>query len=316
MLVLTSCKVKSKIREHVTKSYPNIRFQFCPNIDEAESYLPEAEVLITYGEDLTNKHIEQAKQLKWIMVISAGLDQMPFEAIEEKGILVTNARGIHSIPMAEYAIAMLLQVCRQSKQLIAHEQQHIWDRKVQMTEISGKTMLVLGTGAIGQEAARLGKAFRMKTIGISKSGKRTPHFDEVGTSKDILSYLPEADFVIGVLPSTPETYKWIGKEHFETMKEDAVFLNMGRGTTVDEEALLQALQQKKIHHAVLDVFEQEPLDGDHPFWDMDNVTVTPHLSGISPQYQPRAFDIFKDNLNTYIKGETDFINIVDPKRGY
>jgi phosphoglycerate dehydrogenase-like enzyme len=316
MNILTTCKVKSNIRTHLTNTYPELHFQFCPNIEEAEPHLEDAEILITYGEDLTDEHIEKAKNLKWIMVISAGLDRMPFLKIAESDIIVTNVRGIHASPMAEYAIGMLLQVCRQSKTLMENEKAHNWDRKVPMTEISGKTMLVVGTGAIGQEVARLAKAFRMKTIGVSRSGNPVEYFDETAKSSSLLERIKEADFVISVLPKTKETKHIFQEQHFNNMKESAIFLNMGRGDVVDEAALLSALKNEQLSHAILDVFEKEPLPADHPFWEMDNVTVTPHLSGISPQYQPRAFEMFEQNLQKYVHNEKPLINEIDPNRGY
>jgi phosphoglycerate dehydrogenase-like enzyme len=316
MMILTTCRVKRNIQEKLVRKFPSITFHFCNNIEEAVPFLSQAEILITYGEDLTNKHIEQGIHLKWIMVISAGLDKMPFQAIQERNILVTNVKGIHGIPMAEYAIAMLLQVSRQAKVLYENEKKHKWDRTVRMTEITGKTMLVVGAGAIGQEVARLAKAFRMKTIGISRSGRQTDYFDEMFPIENFQEKLPEADFVISVLPSTHETKHLIREEHFQLMKESAIFLNIGRGDVVDEKGLISALKKKEIAHAILDVFAKEPLPEDHPFWDMENVTVTPHLSGISPQYQPRAFEIFEHNLNKYLNGDTDLRNIIDPNRGY
>ncbi len=314
--VLTSCKVKQSIQQNLIDTFPDVEFQFCKDIEEAEAHLPQAEVLITYGEDLTEAHIEKASALKWIMVISAGLDRMPFEKIAEKGILITNAKGIHKTPMAEYAIGMLLQVSRQAKQLYENEKGHKWDRSVKMTEITGSTLMVVGAGAIGQEVARLGKAFQMKTIGVSRSARPTEYFDESITTDAMLARLNEADFVVSILPKTKDTEDFFRLQHFQAMKEKAVFLNMGRGDVVKEEDLIQALEQGEIGHAVLDVFKEEPLPAEHPLWDMPNVTITPHLSGISRHYQPRAFEIFKKNLEAYKAGNTNLINVIDPKRGY
>ncbi|MBB6455128.1 phosphoglycerate dehydrogenase-like enzyme [Salirhabdus euzebyi] len=316
MKIVTTCRVKRTIKASLAEKFPSVSLQYCADIEEAEKYLPEAEVLITYGEDLTDEHIEMATSLKWIMVISAGMDLMPFRKIEEKNILVTNVKGIHASPMAEYAISMLLQVSRNAKTLMENQKAHVWDRKVPMTEISEKTMMVIGSGAIGQEVARLAKAFRMKTIGISRSGRAVDYFDETATIQALMDRIGEADFVVSVLPSTKETENLLQETHFNNMKESAIFLNMGRGITVDEPGMIRALQNEKFAHAVLDVFHQEPLPEDNPLWDMENVTITPHLSGISPQYQPRAFEIFEENLTKYIQGEKPLRNEVDPKRGY
>lgn len=316
MNILTSCKIRRDIREHLVATYPAITFQFCEDIEEAKEYLPKAEVLLTYGEDLTDELVENADQLKWIMVLSAGMDRMPFTTIEEKGIIVTNSRGIHKGPMAEYAISMLLQVSRQEKLLFEQEEAHKWDRSMKIQEISQKTLLVAGTGAIGQEVARLGKAFHMRTIGISNSGRSKEYFDEVHAASDLLSQLPKADFIVSVLPSTPDTREFYQDEHFKAMKPGAIFLNMGRGDAVRSDVLINAIQNEEIEHAVLDVFEEEPLPAAHPFWEMENVTVTPHLSGISPQYQPRAIEIFEENLKVYRDKGEGYVNLIDPRKGY
>lgn len=316
-MILSSGRLKDEIKEELKARFPDEEFRFYKNMKEAEVDLDHAEILISYGEDLTDELVDKAKSLKWIMVISAGLDKMPFKALQERDILITNARGIHKTPMAEYTISMMLQVSRKAKELMENQKHHKWDRKVPMTEISGQTIGILGTGAIGSEVARLAKAFHMKTIGYNRSGRSVPNFDAIVDQEGINKLYEESDFIVNVLPSTPLTKGFIGAEAFSRMKSSAVFINIGRGTTVAESDLIEALLEKKIHHAVLDVFEKEPLPEESPLWDMDNVTVSPHLSGISPQYQERAIEIFSDNLKLYRNNKiTDMINIIPFDRGY
>ncbi|HHY72022.1 MAG TPA: D-2-hydroxyacid dehydrogenase [Bacillus bacterium] len=316
MKVLTSFKAIPQIKKELLEKFPNVDFSFQPTMKEAEAELDSAEILVTYGEDLNEELIDKAKKLKWIMVFSAGIEKMPFAAIKEKGILVTNARGISKTPMAEYTIGMMLQVARKTKLLIENEKQEIWDRRIKMVEISGSTITIIGTGAIGCEIARLAKAFHMKTIGINRSGRKAEYFDEVYTVSEMDQAIEQGDYIVSVLPSTPETYHLLKDHHFEKMKDDCVFINIGRGSIVDEKVLLKALENNQISHAILDVFETEPLEKGHPFWKMDNVTVTAHLSGISPLYQPRSLEIFEYNLKEYISGENNFINVIDLDRGY
>ncbi|MEC3885441.1 D-2-hydroxyacid dehydrogenase [Halobacillus sp. HZG1] len=309
-------RVPDEIQLRLQTRFPEAAFIFCHGMGEAKYYLEEADVFITYGEDLDREKIQSAKKLKWIMVLSAGMDRMPFDEIAERDILVTNVRGIHAQPMAEYAISMLLQVSRKAKTLIQQEEKAEWSRRPVMNEISGRTMVLLGTGAIQQEVARLAKAFQMKTIGISKSGKKKPHFDQTFPVQQLELVLPLADFVVAALPSTPETKYLLEEKHFKEMPKRAIFLNMGRGDLVSSDVILNAVLQKEISHAVLDVFEEEPLPEDHPLWQEENVTVTPHLSGISPHYVSRGFDLFEKNLSVFISGEGELRNIIDPKRGY
>lgn len=284
-------------------------------MDEAAKVVEQADVLVTFSKDIDESLIDRAINLKWIMIMAAGVDQLPKEVIREKKIPVTNARGIHKVPMAEYALSMLLQVSRNEKTLIKNEREHKWD-PVHVSEISESTLLVAGTGAIGSEVARLAKAFHMKTIGISRNGNKKEHFDEIATSEAMAQKLPEADFVVSVLPSTPETKQFFTYEHFKLLPEHAVFLNMGRGNVLDLSELTQAINEKEIAHAVLDVFEEEPLPKDHQLWDVENITITPHMSGLSSHYTRRALDIFTQNLQLFTDGKSDLINQVDLLRGY
>lgn len=315
-VILFSAKLASKHQERLKANYPKQTFMFCDSMDQAQPYLSQAEILVTYGGDLTDQMIEGSVNLKWIMVMSAGLDRLPLRAIQEKGILVTNARGIHKVPMAEYAISMLLQVYRQAKQLYQSESSKVWEPGTHMQEISGKTMVIAGTGAIGQEVARLAKAFQMKTWGVSRSGKPVEYFDESYKTDHLNEILPHADFVVSVLPSTKETRGLFTYEHFQQLPNHAVFLNMGRGDVVRGGDLLKAIQEKEIAHAVLDVFKEEPLPADHAFWQEENVTVTPHLSGHSAHYMRRALEIFELNMQVYLADGKDYVNKIDPSRGY
>lgn len=314
MLILSTIIPNEDIQTKMARTFPSIQFTYQENW--TEEALQKAEILITYGEDLTDEIIEKAINVKWIMVMSAGMELMPFTAIEKQGIMVTNARGIHKIPMAEYTIGMLLQYEKKLKQLIENETDEMWDRKIEVGELNGKTMLILGAGAIGGEVARLGKAFRMTTLGVNRSGKMVEHIDRLYALTELVEALPEADYIISVLPSTNETKDLLQKEHFQAMKNTAVFMNIGRGDLVKEEVLVEAMQKQELAHAILDVFDPEPLEKRHPFWSMENVTVTPHLSSKSSEYLPRTFSIFEQNLLIYLKGGRDFINIINPQRGY
>lgn len=313
MKVVSSARLKSKIKDRLVTCYPTVDFYFFQNMKEAYEQLLDAEILITYGEDLTASIIRDAKVLKWIMVISAGIDQLPFQEIKEKGILVTNARGIHKVPMAEYTMGMILQVSRQAKRLMENQSNHIWDRRVPMTEIYGKTLGIVGTGAIGAQIATYANVFGMNVIGYNRSGRTLSEFKEIVSIEKLLA---SSDFVVSVLPGTNETIGFFDKIKFQQMKRSAVFINIGRGKTVIENDLIEILNKGIIFHAILDVFENEPLPTEHPLWDMDNVTITPHLSGISSQYQSRAIRIFEYNLKIFIEGGHEYENMIDLDKGY
>ncbi|WP_285768697.1 D-2-hydroxyacid dehydrogenase [Peribacillus sp. SI8-4] len=314
MLILSTIIPDEGIQTKMKAGFPELNFTYQPGWEDGP--LSEAEVFITYGEDLTEEIIEKAKNLKWIMVMSAGMELMPFKAIEKRGIMVTNARGIHKIPMAEYTIGMLLQYEKKLKLLMKNEREERWDRKIEVGELNGKTMLVIGTGAIGGEVARLGKAFRMTTLGMNRSGKPVECIDHMYTLDCLLDVMAKADYIVSVLPSTDETKHLLKKEHFKAMKDTAVFVNIGRGDLVEADVLHKALESGELSHAILDVFDPEPLREGHPFWSMENVTVTPHLSSKSGEYLPRTFAIFEKNMLEYLKAGKDFINLIDLSKGY
>ncbi|MFZ3590996.1 D-2-hydroxyacid dehydrogenase [Bacillus sp. DJP31] len=316
MKIITSFPVKEEKQTELKSYFLDEEFFFFQNIHEAADELENAEVLLTYGEDLTPALIEQATSLKWIMVMSAGMEKMPFQAINEKNILVTNARGIHKIPMSEYALGMMLQVSKQMKLLYEQEIESNWNRAIPTTELYGKTILIIGVGAIGGQIAMLCKSFGMSVLGISRSGNPIKHVEKIGKLDTLEHLLPKADYIVSVLPSTNETRYILKRKHFEKMKSNSIFMNIGRGDLVEESVLIDVMSERLIAHAVLDVFEQEPLPSEHLFWKMDNVTVTPHISSITANYLPRAFEIFEENLHIYRSKRTDYVNLINVKRGY
>ncbi|MEK4031041.1 MULTISPECIES: D-2-hydroxyacid dehydrogenase [Bacillaceae] len=299
----------------LSMAFPEEEFSYYKSIDEAEN-LSEAEVIVTFGEDLTEYHINSCTNLQWIMVASAGMEKMPFKAIEKRGILVTNAKGIHKIPMAEFTMGYMLNHVKRFPELLDLQKKKIWNKRLEIGELAGKHLLVLGTGAIGTEIARLAKAFRMGTIGVNRSGHQSDCFDEIYTMDKLSMLLPEADFIVSVLPSTDETKHLLKEKHFKAMKETAVFINVGRGDLLEDEVLMNALQNKEIAHAYLDVFTEEPLPEKHPLWNEERVTITPHISSVTSEYVPRALEIFMHNLEIYKENGSDYENKVNLKKGY
>ncbi|MRG29486.1 D-2-hydroxyacid dehydrogenase [Laceyella tengchongensis] len=314
--VVSTAKISGKHQQAMTTDYPHVRFSFFDHIEQAATALPDAEVMITYGEDLDEERIAQCRQLRWIHVISAGLEKMPFQAISARGIRVTNARGIHAVPMSEYTLAVMLQITRRTDQLRDLQRDKRWDRTIRVGELAGQTLLVLGAGAIGQAIAQKAQAFAMTTIGVNTDGRETPHFDRMVSIGQLHLVLGLADFIVLTVPQTPETVGLIGREELRKMKPTATLINLARGAVVDEVALLDALRERTIAQAVLDVFQQEPLPAAHPFWELDNVILTPHLSGRSPRYMTRALEGFRRNLDAYLRGAKRMENEIDAEKGY
>jgi len=261
--------------------------------------------------------IKNCTNLKWVQILSAGIDKLPFEIIGDEKIIITNARGIHYIPMSEYTIAVLLQIARKSNDIYLNQLNKKWDRTIRLSEINGATLGIVGLGSIGQGIAQAAKAFDMKVIGLNRDGREVEHVDKVYKQSQLKDLLAESDYVVVIVPLTDGTYHLIGEEELKAMKKTAYIINIARGDVIDEKALIDVLKNKEIAGAVLDVFTQEPLPSESPLWTLENCIITPHMSGRSPKYMQRVLEIFKFNMDLYLEGKiTAMKNLIDIKRKY
>lgn len=277
--------------------------------------LGDCEVLIPFFE-CTREMLDAAPGLKWVQAISAGVDYMPLEEIKRRGILLTNGRGIHTIHMAEYAVAAMVGLARNFHLMFRNQMRKKWDRAVPQGEINGSVAGIIGLGAIGKEIAKRASFFGMKVLGVKSRPEPVESVDEVYGEEGMEEVFKKSDYVINLLPYTPQTEKMIDKRFFGLMKESACFINIGRGKTVNEPDLVEALRGGKIRAMVSDVYFEEPLPEGSPLWEMENVVITPHICGVSPKYMERATDIIEHNLEVYLRGEGEMINVVDLERGY
>jgi len=235
----------------------------------------------------------------------------------EKNIQLTSANGVHSYPISETIFAYILGFTRLIHTYVRQQQEKVWHHAKLRGEIHNKTMAVLGTGKIGQETAKIAKAFGMKVLGVRHSGKAAENVDEMYQPHQLDKVLPHSDYVVVTLPLTEDTHHLIGTEQFKQMKNDAFFVNIGRGPIVDEKALIEALENNEIAGAGLDVFEKEPLEESSPLWEMENVILTPHTAGATEFYNQRVIeDIFIPNLKNYLDGKAPSINLYQHERGY
>jgi len=281
-----------------------------------ERLLPGAEVL--FGWHLAPENLPRAAKLKWVQVGSAGIDWALFPEFVRSGVVLTSAVGIHAVQMSEHALAMMLALTRKLPHFVRRQAGRNWDRPAgdDMGELSGKTLGVFGLGAIGEALAVRAKAFGMRVLGVknSPSGYRGAADEAVGPDA-MKRVLGESDYVVNLLPLTKATRGIVSAAMIAAMKPTAFFVNLGRGATVDEKALVAALRAGKIRGAGLDVFEEEPLAENSPLWEMENVIITPHVGGLTPRYWERATDLFCRNLARYIAGE-ELVNVVDKEIGY
>ncbi|MBZ4666736.1 D-2-hydroxyacid dehydrogenase [Mahella sp.] len=301
--------------DEIKKIIPDWEIAFAVGDNEGIP-LRDAEILLGWNKHTAEQCLYDGTPLKWVQTWSAGVNDMPFEAFKKYDIILTNASGVHSVPISETLIGMMLAFARKINTYIRNQMSKKWDRSSNTDELFDKTAGILGVGAIGLEVARLAKALGMRTLGFRYSGKPADYVDEMYGPSNLEELLKKSDYVINVLPLTNDTFHIMNERRFEIMKPTAYYLNAGRGSTHDEKALIKALKEKWIAGAGLDVFEQEPLPLESPLWDMDNVIITPHTAGDNGRYVERVMNIFIPNLRAYISGSNQFINKIDLDKQY
>jgi phosphoglycerate dehydrogenase-like enzyme len=293
-------------------------------------------VEVLYSSNEAGQEAHRFSQLKWLQAHSAGIDFLLDKPIWHSKVIITTLSGIHAVPMAEHALALMLAFrwnlpSMQRLQLRREWAKDRWQLFAQ-PELRGSTLGIVGYGAIGRELARQAQALGMRVLATNRSGQRRPYrgYSEPGIGDPeaaipaeiyptaaLLDMLPQCDNVVALLPRTPANYHMFGAEAFACMKQTAFFFNLGRGAVVDETALLDALRQGQIAGAGLDVFETEPLPPASPLWQLDaeRVIISPHVAGFSPKYDERASDLFAENLRRYLAGKP-LLNLVERERGY
>lgn len=277
----------------------------------------ESDILLGWREAFSPAVLDASSKVSWIQTWSAGVDSLPVEALQGRGVEITSANGVHANPISETIFAMLLAFTRKLHVYVRNQLERKWHHSGLRLELHGKTIGIAGVGAIGEETARIAKAaFGMRVIGMRRSGAPAPHVDEMYGAGTQLQWLPECDYVVSIMPATNETKHVFGAQEFAVMKRTAFFVNVGRGSAVDTEALVAALRDGEIAGAGLDVFEQEPLPPEHPLWGMENVIITPHSAGSTELYSTRALDIFLKNLEQVLRGKPPAVNRLSPQKGY
>ncbi len=284
------------------------------DLNEALKFLPEADILIVFGR-IDKEALKICSKLKWLFSVSAGVEHLPFTELKEKGVIVTNTRGIHGEQISEHVFGMVLSFSRQLMLSRKNQLQKKWAQLLPVDELPGKTLCIIGAGSIGSEIARKAKAFDMHVIGLKKHPEAMEYFDDVFGIEKLHDVLGLADYAVLITPLTDETYHIMGAEEFKAMKRTGVFINMSRGDTVDEASLIDALRNGIIAGAGLDVFHTEPLPPESPLWEMENVIITPHNSGVSPHYFEKTLKVFRESLALYRQGK-ELPNRIDLERKY
>ncbi|MEK7385968.1 MAG: D-2-hydroxyacid dehydrogenase [candidate division NC10 bacterium] len=277
---------------------------------EAAQAVGETEIL--YAWKFPPQLYAKAQRLKWLQAMGAGVDWAIVPELPP-GVILTRAPGVFGPWMAEYVIGWCSWVTQRVETYREAQRQRRWLDHVLPDRLLGKTLAIVGLGDIGRDVARAARAFGMRVLGVSRRGRLVREAERVYPVSQMARALRQADFVVILLPLTPETHGIIGADAFAAMKPTAWLVNIARGAVVNEAALLEAVEQGRIAGAILDVFATEPLPPHHPLWRMDNVVITPHIAG--PSTPEEIAPVFNDNLARYLAGRP-LRHVVDRKQGY
>jgi phosphoglycerate dehydrogenase-like enzyme len=304
---ITPERIRAAAKRH-KEVFARVRFAF--GLDRAD--LARAEIVLGVAFDATTLRAD-APKLKWIQSINAGVEKLAGKL--DPSIVLTNASGLHGPKGGEFGLAALLMLNHALQRFVGSQKRRAWE-PVFTTPIAGKTVVIVGAGALGQSVARQAKRQGMIAIGVNTSGRRVAGFDQVVATKDMAKLLPRADFLVATLPVAPGTINLIDRSMIAKLPAHCGIVNLGRARTMDYDAMVERLRAGTLSGAVLDVFDPEPLPADSPLWDVPNLIVSPH-AGVDDGsvYVARGLDIFADNLARHLAGRL-LRNRVDLARGY
>jgi D-2-hydroxyacid dehydrogenase (NADP+) len=308
------------VAETIRKRWPEMKVVHLPDYDRLPDELPDTDIFVGYS--LRAKQLKDAKRLKWIHSTAAGVAQLMYPELRDAGILVTNPSGVFSVPMAEHTMGLILALARNLPDTVRQQdkanwsQQELWDKPQHLAEVNGQVLLIVGYGSIGRELAKRAKAFEMRVWGVTRSGRGDgSNVEKIFPAPRLHEALPEADYVVISAPETAETRHLIGAPEFAKMKRGARLINVGRGSLLDEKALICALETGALGGAAIDVAEIEPLPMDSPLWKAPNLFITPHTSALSDRLWVRQTALLVELLERWFGG-SEMFNQVDLARGY
>ena len=280
----------------------------------------DAEIILSWSGSLAllRETFLMSRRVHWIHSRSAGLEQTLFRELIASQVVLTNGSGVFSPSLGEFALAAILYFAKDFRRMIRNQTAGVWE-PFDVTMVSSQTLGIVGYGSIGRAVAARARALEMNVLGlrrqVSQPSKQDPLIDQLYGSDQRLEMLSRCDYVVVTVPFTEQTRGLIADPEFAVLKKNAVLVNVGRGPTIDERAMIKALSENKIRGAALDVFDQEPLPQGHPFYSMENVLLSPHCADHTPDWLDNAMRFFLAQLERYRRGET-LLNIVDKTLGY
>lgn len=292
----------------LSKRLPQLEIRSAARLEEAFDFVGKAEIILAWV--IPDELLKRAIHLVWFASVAAGNEHLVRNPNLLENVLFTKTT-IYGEMMAEYVFTYLLQSIRNTEKYLKNQQARIWDPQ-KPGRLRGKTIGILGLGAVGREIAKRGKQFGMKVLGMKRIPEPVEHVDQVYGPNELGKMIPLVDYLVVVLPLTPETNRLVGERELGLLKDGAILFNIGRGKTIDQEVLIKHLKTGRIK-TVLDVFENEPLPPESELWGLENVVITPHVSGIS--LPEEICEEFIENYEKWVVEET-LTNQVDRKKGY
>jgi phosphoglycerate dehydrogenase-like enzyme len=328
---ILSARYRSRDLERIRAAAPGARLVMVSVEGLADGPLDDVEVMLRgwLSSDAFDRLLVRAPRLTWVHSATSGVERALTPAARERGLMVTNARGVFSRPIAEYVLMMILSVSRRLPQLLELQRERTW-QPLEGAELRDVTVGIVGLGSIGRAVAALASSFGCRVVAVRRHAEleSTPRADDdeapavadlqldrVGGPESLPELLAESDFIVLALPLTPDTEDLIDADTLALVKPGAWLINVARGRLIDERALLRALRDGQLGGAVLDTFRDEPLPPTSAFYDLPNVIVTPHTAWSSGRVLDRSVELFCDNLRRFASGEP-LLNVVDPDAGY
>ena len=309
------------LADRLCAHFPSVEVVLLAGREGIQNEIADAEVLLV--QSLKREQFLAARALRWVHCPSAAVHQFMFAEFVASKVALTNGSEVHAPAVAEHVMAMMFALARRIPESVRYQHEHawgqgpIWNERRASFELAGCTLGLVGLGSIGRNVAQRAAAMGMRVIAVREHPEKPrPEFvEEVLPTSRLNDMLSSADYVVLSPPITPATKGMIGREQLAAMKPDAYLLNVGRGPLIDEAALIETLRAHKIAGAALDVFDKEPLPADSPFWDLDNLLITPHTGGFTEKMWERQYSFFAENLRRYLNAEP-LIGLVDKHRGY
>lgn len=317
--ILITLPLKDRHIDKIRNSFPDADIHFFPGNHSVSKFHDACTVYLGFPDQ---NELLSSPNLAFIQAGYAGVDALPDEAFSKNDLVIASAKGIHNTQMSELFFAMVLYFGRNMSAWNERNLQRKWDKQpVKETFLlGGKKLAIVGYGTIGKKIAMIAQTFDMRVIGVrssveSENRRSDPFTDEIVPVDEVTDILAKSDIVLNLLPLTPATENFFNEERFGSMKPGVMFVNLGRGATVVDNALIKAIDGGVVHYAALDVFRDEPLPDDHPFWTHPRILITPHVGGLMPDYWGAVVDLFIENLQRFERGE-ELMNVVDKAKRY